>query len=129
MKSEFDHLIGKPFGEYGRGPDLYDCWGVVIESGKLMGEDTPDYSDISHNEADKVWGIVRKTLPEYEQIDKPVRKAIVLFMHVDGTAHFGCLIDKRYMIHTNEELGCHISSVADGLYSKLVKGFYLCKKQ
>ena len=127
MRGEFDHLIGKPFGEYGRGPDCYDCWGIVIESGKIMGEQTPDYSDVSHNERKKIWKEVAKLLPVYEEVDKPVKGAISLFKTIEGEAHFGRVIDERYFIQSTRGLGVHISSIT-GLYSRLVKGFYLCKK-
>ena len=127
MKGEFDDLIGKPFGEYGRGPDFYDCWGIVHVSGLRMGENTPDYKDISHMNLRGVLKAIREMtkLPEYQLVEKPERRAIILFKIVDGRAHFGRLIDRRYFIHTNEELGVHISSI-DGIYGQLVKGFYLC---
>jgi hypothetical protein len=126
---DFNNLIGKPFRDYGRGPDAYDCWGVVIEAGRIMGEDTPpDYLDLSYLECARLWCEIEEALPEYEEIEKPVMGAIVLFKNVDGAAHFGRMIDSRYFIHANRDMGVHVSSI-DGVYRQLVKGFYLCKKQ
>jgi hypothetical protein len=127
MKSKFDHLIGKPFGEYGRGPDFYDCWGVVIESGKIMGLDTPDYKSLSHRSHEEIWSEVSIRIPEYEKIDRPVIGSIILFKNIDGNAHFGRVIGGNCFIHSTEELGVHVSSI-DGFYSRLIKGFYSCKE-
>jgi len=129
MKSEFDDLIGKPYGEFGRGPDFYDCWGSVCEAGKRMGENTPDYKDISYLNLRGVLKAIKEmtVLPEYELIIKPERRAIVMFKIIGGWAHFGRMIDKRYFIHATEELGVHISSI-NGFYGPLVKGLYLCRQ-
>lgn len=127
MKSEFDHLIGKPFGEYGRGPDCYDCWGVIIESGRLMGEDTPDYEYISHKESDKIWDKVRRHITEYDLVTEPKKGDIILFKTIVGEAHFGRMINSYQFIQATEELGVHVSAI-DGFYRQLVKGFYRCKK-
>jgi cell wall-associated NlpC family hydrolase len=36
------HLVGTPFGWNARGPDAYDCWGLVIEARRSLGLPTPD---------------------------------------------------------------------------------------
>lgn len=35
-------LVGKPFQWNARGPDAYDCWGLVITARQAVGLDTPN---------------------------------------------------------------------------------------
>ena len=37
-----DDLIGKPYEGGGRGPDSYDCYGLVVEVESRMGRRVPD---------------------------------------------------------------------------------------
>jgi len=39
----FDDLIGKPYKENGRGPDGYDCYGLVEEISHRLGIDLPSF--------------------------------------------------------------------------------------
>lgn len=39
----FDDLIGKPFKFSARGPEAYDCWGLVMEICKRLGATMPDF--------------------------------------------------------------------------------------
>lgn len=42
--SLFDDLIGLPFVRDARGPDAYDCWGLVMEAYRRWhGVEVPDY--------------------------------------------------------------------------------------
>jgi murein DD-endopeptidase len=41
-KLEYVDLLGKEFEYGGRGPDTYDCYGLVIEVRKRLGLKTPD---------------------------------------------------------------------------------------
>ena len=39
----FDDLIGKPYKENGRGPECYDCYGLVEEISHRLGIDLPSF--------------------------------------------------------------------------------------
>lgn len=41
---EYADLIGKPFKWGGRGPDYYDCYGLVEEMSRRIGRKVPDYT-------------------------------------------------------------------------------------
>lgn len=40
---ELNDLLGLPFADGGRGPDSYDCWGIVREVYRRYGVTLPDY--------------------------------------------------------------------------------------
>jgi hypothetical protein len=125
MRSEFDHLIGKPFERYGRGPDVYDCWGIVIESGRMMGLKTPDYRHIPMDDSRRVWYEVAQAMPNYQKTVEPSRGDLVLFKSMNGEAHFARMINASEAITSNEDLGCHIFDV-NGPQRHFIKGFYRC---
>jgi cell wall-associated NlpC family hydrolase len=126
MISNLEEFVGKPFLKYGRGPDGYDCWGIVLAISKLLGMRLPDYKDISHAEYERVWNVVHTHLPEFDVVDNPNIGDIVLFKNISGQAHFGIMISKYMFINCNEEFGVHISS-RNGFSEHLIKGFYRWK--
>lgn len=96
-------LIGIPF-EYGaRGPDKYDCWGLLMELyHEIHGVQIPDYESpvvIQHiaflmSRDRHLWRAIKS---------KP--GAAVLFK-IDGVgAHVGIQIEPDWMLHTIEEQG------------------------
>lgn len=45
---EWSDLVGKPFRLGGRGPDAYDCYGLVMEIGRRAGVNLPDLQSPEH---------------------------------------------------------------------------------
>lgn len=43
FSAEYADLIGLPFSWKGRGPDRYDCYGLVAELERRNGREVPDY--------------------------------------------------------------------------------------
>lgn len=39
------HARGRPFADRGRGPDAFDCWGIVCWTQKLLGRPVRSYAD------------------------------------------------------------------------------------
>lgn len=51
MKHWVFNYVGKPFEDGGRGPDSYDCWGLVVSVyGRVYGIDLPTYGEVSAND-------------------------------------------------------------------------------
>ena len=41
---EVNDLIGRPYVRGARGPDAFDCWGLVVELARRAGRDLPDWA-------------------------------------------------------------------------------------
>lgn len=96
-----DDLIGKPFKLGGRGPEYWDCYGIIIELAKRLGYYIPDLG--TPGDAKTRIAIMHKVSSEYTTpIEKPELYSIVVFdpKIVQSNIHVGMIYpDKRSFIH------------------------------
>jgi len=125
----FDHLIGKPFKDMGRGPDGYDCWGIIIAAGKVLGISVPDYGDFHYDDIQGISSGVSRNIVEWEflgtWVDDPLPGTGILFKQdSSGYIHFGLCVGNGLFIHANKELGAHLARISHPFYRKSIRGFY-----
>ena len=104
---DFSDLVGKPYGAGGRGPDFYDCYGLVIEAARRSGKPLRDvvYSDHALELSDKY----APTL-NVEKISGPEKRAVIE-MEYKGEIHIGFCLDEKTFIHTTSIQGVRISRI------------------
>lgn len=124
--ADFSDLIGKPFADLGRGPDTYDCWGVVLEVNRRLGRELSDYGVSCH-----VWDHVeilqryQNAVGQFEKVANGHQPGdVVLFRRFSGGLHFGVVIDQYYCLHTTENTGIQMQRLDSPTMRKLIKGFY-----
>ena len=122
----YEDLIGKPFADLGRGPDAYDCWGLVIEVGQRMGIEVPDYG-VSHQNEARVNGTFRAHATDYERVNQPKVGDIAVWKSMAGELHFGIVIDGNHVLHAGPEVGVRKNRLDHPIVSQLIEGFYRCK--
>lgn len=121
--TEYDKLnayVGKPFSPNGRGPDSYDCWGLVAEilseqkSAKLPTWFVPNYTDMKAQKTLSK-GLKQSTQSQYV-IEKqtPENYDIVLLSKGRVAYHVGVFID-GYVLH--------VSSATKGVVYQDLKEF------
>lgn len=98
----YDDLIGKPFSKNGRGPDSYDCYGLVHEMFKRYGRETPDYLIASH---EGMANMARIALGIREWKKTESRPGVMVLFRLTQTLHVGFLLPFGRMIHTWERSG------------------------
>jgi len=110
-------LIGKPFAWAGRGPDRFDCWGIVLHVGRLYGfNGLPDYDDVtSMNAAVRTMASERSRLPWEDQgcIDQAEEGSIVLLASRPGAFHHAGIVTPWGVLHCTEKLGVVITRQSD----------------
>jgi cell wall-associated NlpC family hydrolase len=128
MTVTFDDLIGKPFLDLGRGPDGYDCWGIVMEVSGRLGLRVMDYGD--HSSCLDQRSVSTAYLAhrhEYLEVAVPKPGDIVLYKNGTGDLHFGIVIDDHHFLHTSKgNVGCRRNRFDHPAMSGLIKGFYRC---
>ena len=89
--NNFADLIGKRYKKNGRGPNVYDCYGVCIEVCKRIGIDLPELENLI--------GEARlfEKVTEYQTGDLVLMNA--------NEHHVGVMIDNRNLIHTSSQIG------------------------
>lgn len=89
-------LIGKPFVYGGRGPDTYDCFGLVREMCLRTGVNIPD--EHSPEQLAVIEQRIDAHLPYWTPCDP--RPGAVALMRVNGrVAHMGFMVSPTAMLH------------------------------
>lgn len=95
-----DDLIGTPYRLGARGPDAYDCAGLVVECLRRMGivMDIPDTSESEKRNYTSMHAILRKAW-------RPVKESRAGLVVLIKPAHVGMMVNRREMIHCSEWRG------------------------
>lgn len=130
---DYKDLIGKPFKDIGRGPDFYDCWGIVLFLYSKAGIVLADYKDSFCSYKDEKGAELEfnKYFYLFEKIEqniKPEGYDIVLWKQIEGELHFGVVLDNYYFLHTSEKYGVRKNRYDHPFLRKLIAGFYRYKE-
>lgn len=124
--SSLADLIGKPFRDGGRGPDGYDCWGLVIEVMRRCGQELPDYK-IGALEFAKIGAEIEQQRPMWRRLVKLsppclllIRLNVAFFCN-----HIGVYIGEELFIHAREKTGVCLDRVTSPAWAKRIEGFYV----
>lgn len=115
----FRDLIGKPFAWGGRGPDSYDCYGLVSEMLSRCGQSCPDYR--SPDCAALVAPII--TSVEHQWTPCEPRRGAIALMQFARSMHVAFILDNRRLIHTWEGAGGVLVEPLSE-WRKRIKGYY-----
>lgn len=106
-------LLGKPFDYQGRGPEFYDCYGLLMEMHRRIGNEIPDYK--SPNDLVEIESIIGREKRHWDEVWKREDKApdladiplhSTLVLKVSGLAcHVGFVVSPNKFIHTWEKSG------------------------
>lgn len=122
-------LLGKPFKWQGRGPDGYDCYGLVVEIYRRRGIEVLDWEspDEEFNSAAlNFWGSEVLNHSNWFETEKGPDVA-VLFAAPGDMPHCGYMLDYNRFIHCSSTTGrvC-IERLSDPRWAGRIKGFYDC---
>ena len=120
-------LLGKPYSPHGRGPDSFDCYGLVIEVEKRYGIDLPDFDYQSYSEQFITGHFSTLQASNHAlKIDVLVEGAVVLFENMQGfKTHIGVYIGNNQIVHCNKK-GVRIEDT--NYAEKFIAGVYIWQK-
>ena len=98
---EYEDLIGKEFAYGGRGPDQYDCYGLLREMFRRAGKEVPDYK--SPSVGAEIIAMILDKKNEWEEVEPGPGTAML--MRLRGNAHVGFRLPYGLFIHTWERSG------------------------
>jgi cell wall-associated NlpC family hydrolase len=118
-------LIGKEFKDGGRGPEQFDCWGLVSEVFYRFGIEIPDYK-ISCEAKSEINGQINAERKKWERCtgELPV-PALVVVMENGICNHTGVYIGNGQFIHAREHSGVAIESLDNIVWKKRIEGVYV----
>lgn len=115
----YEDLIGTPFAYRGRGPDTFDCYGLLIEIYRRQGKTIPDL--ISPDEGGRITAMFANQLVLWKE-SKPIAGSAVV-IRLPGNMHVGYMLDHFRMIHTWEKSGGVLVEPLDEWKTRII-GFY-----
>ena len=125
---QISNLMGKQYKSEGRGPDFYDCWGLVMEVSKRHGHVLPDYQvDADDTNAVIVLTRIERNLDKWEKWPegKELKRGLIVAfqLRVKGEiTHVGYMIGKKHFIHCIDKKGVCIEPIER--YQNLIEGYY-----
>lgn len=116
---EICDLIGTPFEYGGRGPETYDCYGLLMEMHRRLGWDITDYGSSSHG-AEIIAMMLGKVHEWKEVAPKP---GCTLLIKLPMSMHVGFLLPHKKFIHTTKSTGGVVVEKLN-LWERRVLGYY-----
>ncbi len=115
-------LIGKPFRYGGRGPDAYDCYGLVREMCRRDGKPVPDFKSPSELAVIEAVMAVERASGKWQEVAKGPGR--ILLLRVGALAcHVAYTLPDDRMIHTWEKSNGVCIERIEGWRRRIV-GFY-----
>ena len=125
-----EDYIGKPFVDGGRGPDDFDCWGLVKSIYLTeFNIELPDYYISAMNTYLVSGMMMKKKEEEWQRVDDKERGnmiAISMDMTLSRSVvnHVGVYLGDGRFIHTRKKTGAVIERIDDYKWINRVEGFY-----
>lgn len=124
MLLDVNDLLGKPYKAHGRGPDNFDCYGLVIEVESRLGHKMPDlYTKLAQTdnwEFDPHNIEFSKEMVGMEKTNNPSFGDVVVFFDKKGRiCHTGVYLKNGDFIHCNN-CGVHITKLSYDIREKEV---------
>jgi cell wall-associated NlpC family hydrolase len=120
-------LLGVPFVDGRRGPDGYDCWGLVREVFRRYGVELPDYK-LCCRDSEGFNGLYAAELSRWtrrEAPDIPIPAVVAIrFNHPVFVNHVGVYIGDSKFLHTREKTGVVIERTDAPYWRRIIEGFY-----
>ena len=121
---EIQDLIGKEFKYFGRGPDYFDCWGLVVECSKRAGIFLPEYRTYIDTMLRSNYITVCKN--HFEKLDSPEPYCVVTFkLHRNLITHCGFVLeDKKSFIHIMRKRKVSVEKLDSKVWQTTCDGYY-----
>lgn len=121
-------LIGAPFGDRGRGPDTFDCYGLVRHALGLLGRPVPPdhlgaYTG-AHDRRSVPQAFVSGLAQGWQRLDGPEPGAMVLLLIGGRPLHCGLVIDSDRFLHVEEGKNAVIERLDSPKWANRIEGYW-----
>jgi cell wall-associated NlpC family hydrolase len=128
LHSKIADLIGKPFVPFGRGPDGYDCLGIIIEAGRRIGVHLPDYESLQPGDclaiSERLGATIRAEWVPVVGTALPGDVAVMCLQKWTVIDHVGMFLSNEEFIHCTKKLGVLLTNKDHPCWAPLIQGIY-----
>lgn len=113
----WSEYVGLPFQDGGRGPHVYDCWGLVVRIYRdQLGVTLPSYGEISARDLVRIARAMEAGKDDgWQEITSPKALDVVLMRSGRGgqrVVHVGVMVDAQRVLHVEEAAAAAVVPVA-----------------
>lgn len=120
----YTDLIGKPFEYGGRGPDSFDCFGLVVELYRRTGVALPEFESTDNEEHQQV-RFRQGVASYYEQVHIPQPMDIIMFQIVPRwVSHCGVYLGHGRFIHIMSKIKVAVETLQHPVWEHRQRGCY-----
>lgn len=118
---EYGDLIGLPFVYGGRGPEEYDCYGLLQEMWRRAhGVELPEFTSPTLQGPQAAVGAIQ--LLQWQEV--PCAPHVMVAIRIGRfVSHCGFMVDQQNMIHAWQQAG-GVSVQRLGVWKQRITGFY-----
>lgn len=107
MLLDVNDILGKPYKAHARGPDAFDCYGLVIEVEKRLGKEMPDlYEKLTNEEIHNA--LITSKAEGYKKVKEAEFGDVVVLLEKGHIHHVGVCLKHGEFIHCDKQ-GVRIS--------------------
>lgn len=123
---EINDLIGKPFLNRGRGPDGYDCWGLVREVYRRCGVDLTEVNiSVVACAAIQEEIETRKQRREWHELAQPEVPCVLLIKaHPKYLQHLGVYVGRGKFLHVGSTKTVVIERISSPAWKRIIRGYW-----
>lgn len=123
----FDDLIGKPFASGGRGPESFDCWGLVREARRRLNLPLPEDIEVNALEAASVSAEIETAKKDghWHEITVPTIGCVVAIRnHHLFVNHVGVYLGNGLFMHVLAKICACQDRITSPAWSRRIVGYY-----
>jgi len=119
-----DQYVGLPFAEDGRGPDRYDCWGLVkrVLEKEFGLAGLPNYLGVE-SVGDAI--ALAKSSRTWRASSSPRRGAVVVMLTDGVPEHVGVMVDDRNVLHVDRRMAAVCVPITHPSVAGRIESFWL----
>jgi len=118
----YSDLIGKPFEWGGRGPDKFDCYGLVRFLLGRNGVAIPDYPSNENGILNSL--MILSEMSRFSKCEAYTGTIAVFRMDYQGPSHIGLVVERDKFIHIMETTAVVTERLSSPLWKRRTVGFY-----
>lgn len=99
MLLDINDLLGKPYKVHGRGPEGYDCYGLVIEVERRLGRELPDLYKIFEKKSEVKNLTLSAKASGFVKTDNPSFGDVIVFRKNGIADHIAVYLKNGDFIH------------------------------
>lgn len=117
-----EEYIGLPFKQHGRGPEAYDCYGLVrLIYLRELGISLPDYEYGDKDQWHQLWEEANQ--PRWMRVREPETLDVVLLV-AQRNPHIGLYLKGRKLLHVPEHGESCIDLLDSPRWRSRIEGYY-----